>query len=77
MKFGLDQIGKDSPKWISRLANALVVILGAAAVFSMTIPERIMSAEDKNFLGGTFTFLVSMVTVFKIITGKDNDRRDN
>lgn len=77
MKVGLTQIGKTPPLWLSRLSDALVVILGAAAGYSMTIPDSVMSPDHKNFLGGTFTFLVSMVTVFKIITGKDNDRRDN
>lgn len=70
MKFGIDQIGKDAPEWMNKLADASVVLLGALAIWSLSIPDSFMNPETKNFLGATFTLLVSGVTVFKIITGK-------
>ena len=70
MKFGVNQIGKNPPVWLSRLSSALIIILGAFAVYSLSIPETILTLENKNFLGATCTFLVSLVEVFKLFTGQ-------
>lgn len=40
MKVGLTQIGKTPPLWLSRLSDALVVILGAAAGYSMMVLDE-------------------------------------
>lgn len=75
MKFGLNQIGKPAPLWLSNIASALVILLGGLAVWSLSIPETIMTAENKNWLGGSFTFAVSIVEVIKVLTGK-NQKND-
>jgi len=70
MKFGIKQINNDPPKWLVNLADAVIIVLGALAIYSLSIPESIMTLENKNFVGATFTFIAGLITAFKVFTGK-------
>lgn len=76
MKFGLKQLDKKPPVWLSRLTSSLIIILGALAVWALTIPDNIMSAENKNWLGGSFTFAVSIIEVIRIFSGQNKTEND-
>lgn len=74
MKFGFDQISKEPPQWLKVISNYSIMILGALAVWSMTIPEKYASADAKNFLGSTLTLLVTILKGFELLSGKQEQK---
>ncbi len=71
MKFGINQLGRKAPLWLTFISNFSVVFLGAFAVYVMSIPDSYISAENKNFYGATATFLVSLLKGIELLTGKE------
>jgi hypothetical protein len=72
MKFGLDQIGKEPPKWLKMLSDIAIIILGAFAVYVLSIPDSILTPDNKNFIGATATFLVSILKGIEMLSGKQD-----
>lgn len=75
MKFGLKQIGREAPEWLSRLSDALVLLLGAFAIYTIAWPDKWISPEMKNFLGATATFIVAVVKAIELFSGKKENQQ--
>ena len=71
-KFGIDQIGKPAPVWLSRLLNTLIIIvMPALATFILAIPNEILSADAKNFLGALATFGLALLKGLQFLMGEE------
>ena len=71
MKFGFNQIGEQPPKWIVKINDILIMfIMPAFALWVLTIPERVLDAEMKNFAGATATFGVALLKGLQYLTGQ-------
>lgn len=71
MKFGLNQINKESPEWFVLLTDIIIIIvMPAFAIWALTIPERFIAADIKNFIGASATFFVAILKGLQIFTGK-------
>jgi len=69
MKFGIKQIGRDAPKWLSRLSDFSVLIVGAFAVYITQIPESYILPDAKNLIGSTASFCVAILKGIEILSG--------
>ena len=77
MKFGFDQISKEPPQWLKIISNYSIMILGALAIWSLSIPDKYATAETKNFLGSTITLIVTILKGFELLSGKPDKTNTN
>lgn len=73
MKFGIKQIGKEAPEWLSRFSDALVLLLGAFAIYTLAWPDEWITPQMKNFVGSTATFAVGVVKAIELFSGKKEE----
>jgi hypothetical protein len=68
MRFGIDEIGKPSPKWMERLWTALTMfIFPACAAYILALPADVMSEHTKNILGASGTFFLAVFKGLKFL----------
>lgn len=73
MKFGVEQTNSPEPKWMKLLFNLVViVIMPAFAIYIISIPDEILDATTKNFIGATTTFFVAIFQGIKELSGDAN-----
>lgn len=70
MKFGLTQLNKEAPKWLTFLSDYSIIVLGAFAIYSTQIPDSYINSDLKNLLGSTATFIVAILKGIEMLSGK-------
>ncbi|MDB5283618.1 MAG: hypothetical protein JWO06_2693 [Bacteroidota bacterium] len=72
VKFGINQIENPSPVWMDRLINALIIIvMPAFAAFVLAVPNNIINADVKNFLGAFGTFIIAVLKGLQFLIGEE------
>lgn len=76
MIISLNSLSKPSPKWLKNLSNISIIILGALAGWSLTIPDSWISLDIKNFIGSTLTMLVSILKGLEMFSSSASQSND-
>lgn len=56
-----------SPKWFQYSLSISIVVLGALAGWSLTVPDEWIAPHTKNFVGATLTMLVSIAKSVELL----------
>lgn len=71
MKFGISQIGKQSPESIVKFIDAIIIfIMPAFASFIVSVPPQYLSEPRKNLIGAFATFTIASLKALQYMIGK-------
>ena len=66
MKFGFDQISKEPPQWLKIISNYSIMILGALAIWSLSIPDKYATAEINPPKTNQIIFPIKFILLFML-----------